>query len=111
MPNPQPAVPQQGLPEHLRPLFWDHEFGRLAWPADRDLIVARVLERGGDDGIRWLLHTVGEPDLRNWIVRRSGRGLDARRLRFWQVILDIPEDQVTRWIEAVQAEPWTRRNG
>jgi hypothetical protein len=107
----QQHVTTRFLPELLRPLFWDHDFEQLKWPHHRDLVIARILQRGGDDAIRWLLRTVSEEDLRGWFFRTSGRSLDPRRLRFWQVMLDLPEEQVTRWIEDLQMEPWSRRNG
>ncbi len=102
---------REPLPEHLRPLFWDYDFERLGWPGDRDLVIARILEKGGDEALRWLLSMIEEQELRSWIGRRQGRGLDVRRLRFWQLILDLPEEEVTRWIEELLVEPWGRRNG
>ncbi len=35
------------LPEHLRRLFWDYDFERLAWPDSRDLVIARILQKRG----------------------------------------------------------------
>lgn len=99
------------LPEHLRSLFWDYDFQQLSWPASAELVIARILERGGDEALRWLRKTLGDENLRSWILTRQGRGLDAKRLRFWQVILDLPEEQVNRWVEELLADPWARRNG
>jgi hypothetical protein len=99
------------LPEHLRSLFWDYDFDQLVWPACQDLAIARILERGGDDALRWLRKTLGDENLRSWILTRQGRGLDPKRLRFWQLILDLPEQEVARWIEESLVEPWARRNG
>jgi hypothetical protein len=38
----------------LRPLFWDHRFDDLRWPAHRDLVIGRILQAGGTDAIAWL---------------------------------------------------------
>jgi len=85
---------ERALPDLLRPLFWDYDFDRLTWPAGRDLVTARVLQNGGDDAVRWLRQKTGEFELAAWIRDRRGRGLDPRRLRFWQLVLDLPQDQV-----------------
>ncbi len=93
------------LPEHLRPLFWDHDFARLAWPADRDLVIARILQEGDDRANVWLYRELGSTELATWIRDRHGRGLDPRRLRFWQVILKLPEPEVERWLRDARATP------
>ena len=95
----------QRLPEVLRPLFSDYGFDRLEWPASRDLVIARILQNGGDDEIRWLRQCVSNADLGTWIREHQGGRLDPRRLRFWQLMLDLPEEEVTRWIEALRALP------
>ncbi len=93
------------LPEHLRPLFWDYDFNQLRWPESRDLVIARILQNGGDDALRWLRTEIGDGELGDWIRRTRGRGLDAARLRFWQLILGLPADEVDRWIEDLRLLP------
>ncbi len=95
----------QPLPEHFRPLFWDYDFAQLAWPADRDFVIARILQEGDDRANKWLYDELGPADLANWIRERGGRGLDPPRLRFWQVILDLPQDQVDVWVQQARAVP------
>ena len=93
------------LPELLRPLFWDYKFESLGWPMSRDLVIARVLQNGGEDEIRWLRQVMKDAELAAWIRANHGDGLDPRRLRFWQLMLDLPEEEITRWIEALRALP------
>lgn len=88
------------LPPALRDLFRDQDFDRLSWDCDSDAIAARVLSAGEGEAITWLRRTMGDPALRAWIARREGRGLDARRLRYWQIVLDLPEKEVERWLAA-----------
>jgi hypothetical protein len=38
--------------------------------------------------------------LARWLRERRGRGLDPRQMRYWQVILDLPAQEVDQWIEA-----------
>ena len=99
------------LPELLRPLFWDHSFEGLYWPTHRDLVIARVLQSGGSEAVAWLRKTVGDIDLASWIREHDGRGLDARQLRFWQTILDLPESDVTRWVKEAKEGAWGARTG
>jgi hypothetical protein len=89
------------LPGHLKPLFWDYEFQRLRWGTDRDLIIARVLASGDWKATGWLRRRVDSEALRAWIEARHGRGLDPRRLRFWELILDLPHRRVNEWLRAM----------
>jgi hypothetical protein len=98
-------VTTERLPELLRPLFWDYDFESLGWPTSRDLVVARILQNGGDDAVRWLRQVMEDAPLGAWIRKHQGGGMDPRRLRFWQLMLDLPEDEVNGWIEALSALP------
>lgn len=97
------------LPKRFTPLFWDYDFERLSWPEDRELIMRRVLAEGDWETIRWLRQRTTDAVLRQWIERRQGRGLDAKRLRLWEVILGLPHPQVTRWLAAPARRVWDRR--
>ena len=98
-----------GLPAPLRHLFWDYDLADLSWPADRDLIIARILAVGDWRSVTWLREQAEARELRDWLTERGGRGLDARRLRFWELILELPRAQVDEWIRAMEEEGWGRR--
>lgn len=104
------VVKRPGLPRRLKGLFWEYDFSKLSWAEDSDLITARILSTGDWESVKWLLAKLGRKELRRWIVERGGRGLDARRLRFWELILKLPHRTVTRWIEAGNGT-WARRAG
>lgn len=72
---------EAGLPESMRDLFWDHRFEDVSWPADRDFVIARILGAGDWDSVTWLRERVEPDQLRQWLIRRRCRGLDARRIR------------------------------
>ncbi len=93
----------------MRDLFWDHRFEDLSWPADRDFVIARILGAGDWDSVTWLRERVEPDQLRQWLIRRRCRGLDAKRIRFWELILDLPADQVEEWVRAARAGVWGRR--
>lgn len=110
MPTPPiPETPSAPLPESLRGLFWEYDFESLSWDEDRDLIFRRVLAEGRWEAVQWLRSRVGDSELRAWIREHRGRGLSRRQLRFWQLILDLPEEEVDAWLEARRGDPWERR--
>jgi hypothetical protein len=98
------------LPRNLRPLFWDHDFARLSWEADRDLIIHRVLAAGDWEAVRWLRRRLPRIALRDWLERRDGAGLSARQLRFWEVILELPRRQVNAWLADPARQVWDGRH-
>ena len=97
------------IPEELRRYFWDYQAHSLSWEEHRRTIVSRLLAAGGWDATRWLLDHLTEGEIRDFLMEREGRGLDPKRLRFWGLILDLPEEQVDRWVAARESDPWSRR--
>lgn len=100
---------KSGLPEKLRPLFWDYVFSQLSLAKDRDLIIRRVLSNGSWDAVRWLRKRLGDPEVREWLIAHRGRGLTARQLRFWGVLYNLPARQVNQWVKTVQTGVWGKR--
>ncbi len=98
-------------PPSLRPFFWDYNFSRLTWTADRDLIIARILAVGNWDSIRWLCRRVSDAELCEWLVLRRGGPLGKKSLRYWELILRIPKEQVDAWIADPEREKWNREYG
>lgn len=86
------------LPDTLKPFFWEYDFRALNWNDDRDLVIQRILTTGDWHSIRWLRSELGDAELKAWLYERRGRGLDPRRLRFWQNVLRLPRRDVTAWI-------------
>lgn len=97
------------LPELLGRYFWDYAPGRLTWPESRHTIIWRLLEKGGFDAVRWLRRHVGDEGIREFIIERRGRGIDPKRLRYWELILDLPKEQVDAWIATAMRNPWNQR--
>lgn len=106
MPDP-PKI--DSLPIPVKNLFWDYDAGALRWEDDRELIMARILASGPWDTVRWLRSTAGDRAIRRWIEEHEGRGLSPRQLRFWQVVLEIPEDRVDGWLRSERRGVWDRR--
>ncbi|OGG43667.1 MAG: hypothetical protein A3F84_25820 [Candidatus Handelsmanbacteria bacterium RIFCSPLOWO2_12_FULL_64_10] len=97
------------LPKHLKSVFWDYDFDRLRWKKDRDLIIARVLASGDWKSIQWLRRRAGSESLQQWIIDHRGRGLTPRQLRFWELVLDLPHQQVKAWLKEKERDGWHRR--
>src|ERR1700722_17706167 len=98
------------LARRLRPLFWDYDFARLSWKADRDLIIGRILAVGDWEALRWLHRRVPDEELRVWLVQRRGAGLSNRHLRYWELILGLPRRQVNAWLADPARQIWEGRN-
>jgi hypothetical protein len=97
------------LPEELREFFWDYDPERLSWERSRHTIVLRLLQSGGMQAVRWLREHMSDEQIREFLVRRRGRGLSPPRLRFWSLLLDIPRNEVDEWIDATRKNPWHNR--
>jgi hypothetical protein len=100
---------KKGIPEKLRPLFWDCAFDDLSWPADRDFIIGRVLVNGDWDAVQWLRKTAGDSELEEWLRHRHGGSLSPERLRFWELVLHLPHRTVNDWIKTGDNSIWHRR--
>ena len=97
------------LPELLGRYFWDYAPGGLSWPADRYMIVFRLLEKGGPEAVDWLRTHVSDPEIREVITSRKGRGIDPERLRYWQFVLNLPSEDVDAWVQRALKSPWHNR--
>lgn len=97
------------LPAILRPLFWDHDAGTLGLERDHDLIVGRVLREGGWGQARVLRARLGEEAIREWILSHEARGLAPSRIRFWQLLLNLPAKKADAWVRAARRSVWHER--
>lgn len=99
------------IPEHLRQYFWEYDSERLSLEGSRHTILLRLLQEGGLDAVQWLRHNASDEELRSLLVRRRGRGISPKRLRFWALMLNLPDAQVDDWITSERSNPWNRRTG
>lgn len=97
------------LPESLRSLFWDCDFDSLRLGEYDDFVIRRVLDRGDWESIRWLRRTLGDSAVRQWFLAKHGGGLEPAKLRFWELILDLPKDEADEWVRQARSLPWNRR--
>ena len=97
------------LPKSLKPFFWDHPFSKLSLNTDRDLIIRRILSSGSWEAVLWLKKKIGDENLKKWLMSHQGRGLSPRQLRYWGLILDLPDGQVNNWVNSAKENPWGKR--
>lgn len=107
--SPRAGAINSRLPRRLQRFFWDYDFAQLRWCTDNDLVIARILASGDWDSICWLMRRMSKPDLRDWITSRRGRGLSCRQLRFWEIIVELPQRQVDRWLADPARRLWENR--
>jgi hypothetical protein len=97
------------LPEQVLAFFWDHPVDRLRWPRDRDLVLARVLQHGDEEAIRWLRSRIPDAEIAARLRSIEGRGLDPPQLRLWQTLLGLPAKDVDAWVAAARQSSWDAR--
>ncbi len=102
---------EDDLPACVADVLWDHVPGAVCWSRDRSYLIERVLAHGSFEAIRWLRERVSNEELGRLIRKTRGRRLSARQLRFWQVILDLPDDEVSSWLGDAGRQVWDRRTG
>src|SRR5579862_8092644 len=99
----------KNLPGSLKPLFWDCNFSNVSWNRHRDFVIARVLQSGTWDQIKWIRSRIDDRMLKQWFLRRRGRGFSGRQLRFWELILRLPRRTVNRWMNEPAQRLWDGR--
>lgn len=97
------------LPDFLKPFFWDVDFYTLDWQSDQNFIARRILQSGSWMAVSWLRSAWGDQELRSWLEAHQGSRLAPRQLRFWELVLDLPAQEVEQWIEGARNNPWGRR--
>lgn len=97
------------LPECVTRLLWDTDARSVTWETHRAFLIGRILSQGEWDAIRWLRSTAGDDALREWITVTRGRRLSREQLRFWQVVLDLPEELVLAWLSMPERQVWDGR--
>jgi len=100
---------KRGLPDSLRPFFWDYRFSSISLPDDRNFVIRRILSQGSWEAVRWLRKEIGDIELREWLIAHKGRGLSPRQLRYWELLFNLPSRQVNQWVQIAKNGVWTQR--
>jgi hypothetical protein len=93
----------QPVPDRLRPLFPEYELKALNAGKDHVLIIARVLEGGGREDVRWLLERYPRRQIRRVIEEEGSRLLSAQSRRLWSLVFKVTPRPLADWRKA---DPW-----
>ena len=75
------------LPPAVARRFPGHDEAALRRPAHRAFLIARLLEEGDGDELRWLLAAVGRGAVAAWLGEHGGAALSRRSRAFWSLVL------------------------
>ena len=103
------SIDEKSLPGRMKPFFWDYPFRRLRIDKDRDLVIARLLDQGDWEAVKWLRTRLPDRDLKSWLLSHRGAGLSPRKLRFWELVLGLPEREVNDWLRSKNRLVWDQR--
>jgi len=92
-----------------KPLFWEYDIEKIDFSKDRGLVIKKVLSHGGVEDLKRLRKIVGDEEIRAFIIKNRGRGMERRRLRFYQVIFRLPSKEVDLWLEDPARKIWDER--
>ncbi len=91
------------LPRRLRRLFWEARPARIDPDRHADYVLARVLEFGGEMGVRWLVRHYGLDHIHRFLATSARPELTPRTLSFWRAVFHAEN-------ETWRAPPAFRRN-
>ncbi len=80
------------LPKFLKQYFWDVDFDLLSFEKSKTFILKRVLDRGDDKAIKWLLKFYTKDDIKNLLY--TSRDLSQKTANFWANYLNLDPKKV-----------------
>lgn len=72
------------LPQRLKPIFWDVDFGKLDTKKDKDYIITRIAEKGRWKDVQWMKDQFDLEEIQELVL--SSKNTSAKTKSFWQVI-------------------------
>ena len=87
------------FPAAVERLLWEYDLEALrAEPTLPEVVIERVMARGGWEPMRWLLSTCTSERRRRFLEERGRRVLPPRELNFWAFASSVPEEQTAEWV-------------
>lgn len=72
------------LPSYVKKYFWEVDIGKLDPKKRAEYIIARILEYGRPDAIRWAWRTFSQKE---WRAALKMREVSAKSRSFWMPLL------------------------
>lgn len=69
------------IPSFLKTLFWDHDFEKLDLAVHFDFVAVRVLNKGGEQELRWLLNSFDHASIQDVVYNSAN--IRPNTKRFW----------------------------
>ena len=87
------------FPAAVERLLWEYDLEALrAEPELPEIVIERVMARGGWEPMRWLLSTCDAERRRLFLEERGRRVLPPRELNFWAFASSVPEERTAEWV-------------
>lgn len=96
------------IPARLRWLFWNVDLDELDTEKRRSAILARILERGRLEDVRWAVRRYGLPAIRAFFQSGAHPEVSRRTRLFWKAALEAEEEtwpEAPAW-RASSGAPW-----
>lgn len=99
------------IPESIHQLFWEYDTETIDTVKHADVILYRIMERGGWAEMVWLLNTYTKQDIADFLERKGKRLLTPRELNYWALICDVPVEKRYQWVKEVRESQseWAKR--
>jgi len=92
----------------LKHFFWEYDLKELDPIADEYLILKKVLMYGSVKDLKNFIGIFGKKKVKDFLLKTKGKGIDKRRLRFYEVIFDLPKREVDHWLKDPIRKIWER---
>lgn len=80
------------LPRQMKWIFWDVDFETIDADEHADGILARVLERGHLEDVRWLIDAYGMDRIHTFFMEVGSSEISFRTRNFWRLVFDAKEE-------------------
>ncbi len=80
------------LPKSFKQYFWDVDFDKIDPQKSDQYIIHRLIDRGNDTAIRWLLKNYSKDAIKNVVATR--RGFSPKIANFWADFLGLDKRKV-----------------
>jgi hypothetical protein len=84
------GLSKKGLPNSLKPFFWDSDFSKLGVDEYSYFIIGRLLECGDESGVNFLLNTYPPHEI--IYVLKNSRALSKRSRNFWKIFFNVKDE-------------------
>lgn len=78
--------------QNIKRFFWDIDFSKLDFEKNSEYVIARILEYGDPEAIKWLFETYDKKTIKKVLMNQ--RGFSKKTANFWSKILDVDESQI-----------------